>query len=157
MPELRALTVRQPYAWAIADLGKDVENRPWLTHYRGLVAIHAAGKFYESFPGFPVRTADRAYRAVKAKAELAQALPPDVPRIRPSRIVAVARLADVCDGQKCEPNMCSPWSIHGETHWHLADVRALPDPVPCKGKLGLWRLPADVEAAVRGQLEESNA
>ena len=26
-------------------------------------------------------------------------------------------------------------------------------PVPCRGSLGLWRLPEDVEAAVRAQLD----
>ena len=31
----------QPWAWAIAVAGKDVENRGWSTTYRGLLAIHA--------------------------------------------------------------------------------------------------------------------
>ena len=33
--EMRALTVRQPWAHAIAFWGKDVENRTWATHYQG--------------------------------------------------------------------------------------------------------------------------
>lgn len=41
----------------------------------------------------------------------------------------------------------SPWAF-GPWAWLLGDVRQLPAPVPCKGALGLWRVPADVEAAV---------
>jgi len=38
---LRVLTVRQPWAGAIAHLGKDIENRPQWWAYRGPVLIHA--------------------------------------------------------------------------------------------------------------------
>lgn len=38
---LRVLTVRQPWAGAIAHLGKDIENRPQRWAYRGPVLIHA--------------------------------------------------------------------------------------------------------------------
>lgn len=46
LPHL-ALSVRQPWAWAILCAGKDIENRSWQAvnhglHYRGRVAIHAA-------------------------------------------------------------------------------------------------------------------
>lgn len=38
---MKALSVRQPWAWAIIHAGKDVENRSRITRYRGPVAIHA--------------------------------------------------------------------------------------------------------------------
>lgn len=43
-----ALSVRQPWAWAIIHAGKDVENRSWqaVNHglrQRGRIAVHAAG------------------------------------------------------------------------------------------------------------------
>src|SRR5262245_47747274 len=37
-----ALTVGQPFAWAIVAGHKTVENRSWATHYRGPLLIHAA-------------------------------------------------------------------------------------------------------------------
>ena len=42
-----ALSVRQPWAWAIISAGKDIENRAWRApnpglSFRGRVAIHAA-------------------------------------------------------------------------------------------------------------------
>ena len=37
-----ALSIRQPWAWAIINAGKDIENRDWPTRFRGPVCIHAA-------------------------------------------------------------------------------------------------------------------
>jgi hypothetical protein len=36
-----ALSVRQPFAWAIFHAGMDIENRDWPTQQRGRVLIHA--------------------------------------------------------------------------------------------------------------------
>lgn len=41
---MKALSVRQPWAWLIVSGGKDVENRKWKTTYRGPVLIHASRK-----------------------------------------------------------------------------------------------------------------
>ena len=41
-PAVKALTIRQPWAWAVVYAGKDVENRRWQTSYRGPLLIHAA-------------------------------------------------------------------------------------------------------------------
>lgn len=38
----RALSIRQPWAWAILHAGKDIENRKWRTQYRGRFFIHAS-------------------------------------------------------------------------------------------------------------------
>lgn len=38
---MRALSVRQPWAWAIIHAGKNIENRNWQTKYRGPLLIHA--------------------------------------------------------------------------------------------------------------------
>lgn len=40
--DLKALTIRAPWAWAIAQGWKRVENRSWSTRFRGRIAIHAA-------------------------------------------------------------------------------------------------------------------
>jgi hypothetical protein len=39
---VKALSVRQPWAWLIIHGGKDIENRAWHTNVRGRVLIHAA-------------------------------------------------------------------------------------------------------------------
>lgn len=38
----KAISIRQPWAWAIIHAGKDIENRDWATKFRGPVCIHAA-------------------------------------------------------------------------------------------------------------------
>ena len=39
-----ALSVRQPWAWALLHGGKTIENRTWRRHYRGRIWIHASGR-----------------------------------------------------------------------------------------------------------------
>lgn len=39
---MKALSIRQPWAWLILHGGKDIENREWRTSYRGPVLIHAS-------------------------------------------------------------------------------------------------------------------
>lgn len=44
MLKIHALSIRQPWAWAILN-GKSVENRTWKTNFRGPFLIHASKKF----------------------------------------------------------------------------------------------------------------
>ncbi|MHC5748102.1 MAG: ASCH domain-containing protein [Nostoc sp.] len=39
---MKAISVRQPWAWAIIYALKNIENRGWPIHYRGDILIHAA-------------------------------------------------------------------------------------------------------------------
>jgi hypothetical protein len=39
---MKALSIRQPWAWLILNAGKDIENRDWLTRFRGPFLIHAS-------------------------------------------------------------------------------------------------------------------
>lgn len=39
---MRALSIRQPWAWLIVHAGKDIENRSWATKYRGPLLVHAS-------------------------------------------------------------------------------------------------------------------
>jgi hypothetical protein len=43
-----ALSIRQPWAWAIIQAGKDIENRTWRTDFRGPVCIHASAGMKQS-------------------------------------------------------------------------------------------------------------
>jgi hypothetical protein len=138
---VKTITVQQPWAAAIARYGKDIENRTWFTRYRGLIAIHAgaayAGVEAQSTVAFNAR---RNYGDVRVG-----------PRER-SAVVAVVDLVGIClvrDGLGCD---CGRWAIPQQYHWMLANRRALAEPVPCKGRLGLWELPDDVEAAVLAQI-----
>jgi hypothetical protein len=43
--KIKALSIQQPWAWAIFKAGNPVENRDWNTSVRGLIAIHAGKKY----------------------------------------------------------------------------------------------------------------
>ena len=38
---MRALSIRQPWAWLVVNGYKDIENRTWSTGFRGRVYVHA--------------------------------------------------------------------------------------------------------------------
>jgi hypothetical protein len=42
---MKALSIRQPWAWLIAAGYKDVENRTWPTRFRGEFLIHSGKRF----------------------------------------------------------------------------------------------------------------
>ncbi|MGL4619937.1 MAG: ASCH domain-containing protein, partial [Chroococcidiopsis sp.] len=42
---MKALSIRQPWAWLIVNGYKDIENRNWRCYYRGLLLIHASKTF----------------------------------------------------------------------------------------------------------------
>lgn len=46
---MKALSIRQPWAWLIVHGEKDIENRTWSTRYRGPVLIHAGKKLDPDF------------------------------------------------------------------------------------------------------------
>jgi len=144
--ETRALTVRQPFAACIAHGGKTVENRDWATGWRGPLLIHAA------------RTADHGafdHPPVVAALETADAWP--AAGIL-GAVVAVAVLADCHPGHDCTRPACRPWGLRhpGAWHWVLTHIRALPEPVPARGALGLWRPgPGLVRQVIGGRLAET--
>lgn len=45
---MKALSIRQPWAWAIIAGHKRIENRSWQTAYRGPLLIHAGGRMSAS-------------------------------------------------------------------------------------------------------------
>jgi hypothetical protein len=156
-PIIKALTVKQPWAWAITHGTKRTENRTWAppSSWSGFLALHAA-------------------KTVAAKDMTALANTPGMDgRQMPRRdrlvcgaVVALARVVDVhaANERTCGGN-CLDWGLFPANpkttkplnHWCLADVTVLKRPVPCAGKLQLWTLPADVAAAVAAQTRRSRA
>ena len=181
MAEMRALTVRQPHAGFIAHLDKRTENRSWRLpdRYKGMrIAIHAAATVDRDDISAPMGAeASGSLFASTAEWDAWRfwhlgRKPRDAanwpPKLALGAVVAVATLAgchrfdwdEFCgySGDWSEtsrhPGLCSPYAALGvDWHWELSDVHPLPEPVRCRGMLGLWRLPGDVEETVRKQLE----
>lgn len=133
---MKVLTVRQPWADAIVHGGKRCENRTWTppTALIGMrILIHAA------------KTPDRA--AVLCRDQTW----PDQRGV----ILAVATLTGYHAANATGPLCCAPWGNPDAYHWQLADVLALPEPVPAKGALGFWTSDPGVLAAVTLLLPET--
>lgn len=151
---LRVITVRQPWAEAIAEAednpaAKLVENRSrgFPSQYRGLVAIHAG----------------QAPSLTGARSPLVRDLLGTGWSQRAARgaVIAVADLVDVHPSAGC----CRPWGEdtypHGPsgepvtqvTHLRLERVVSV-RPVEARGKLGLWRPDTDLLLEVCHRLAE---
>ncbi|MDE3077782.1 MAG: hypothetical protein KGJ86_20365 [Chloroflexota bacterium] len=169
-----ALTIRQPWAWAI-EHGKHVENRSWEVTFRGPLWLHAGARSRWDPDGAEFRPLRNAWgRWLASEVPGWAGLPSsDVLLGRRTTLMpfgAVAALAEVTGchhARDCEARTvtisstavptCSPWAVRGQYHWLLANVRPLASPVPCRGALGLWRLPEDIEQQARTQLETARA
>ena len=139
----RALTVKQPWAACLASGQKLTENRTWATRQRGPFLIHAGVTWdAQAAPRDATAWVKEAWAFHRAPAHLhAQG--------------AILAVADLDDCHPYEPGCCATvWAekAAGLWHWVLGSVRALPEPVPCKGSLSLWRPSPDVLAAVLKQI-----
>jgi len=154
--DLRAITIRHPWAWSFTTslLGpadrKDTENRSWKlpARYKGVtVALHA-GKTRDNVTLLPVPAATAALRQACAGRQ-----PPD-PMLTPGAVLAVVTFAGCHDSAECgAPAACSPWALPGERfHWQAAALTPLAEPVPCDGALGFWEVPGEVHAAILARL-----
>jgi hypothetical protein len=136
---MRALTVRQPWAAAIAHGPKRIENRPNpipAAHVGTNILIHAG------------------------LAEDENALPADMVQQWPRHFGAIIAVATLTSShQAARPRCCAPWGFPQTDneklwHWELENVQAVPHPIlGVRGQLGLWTVEDDVLAAVQRQLD----
>lgn len=166
---MRALTLTQPWAGLVASGIKLVENRPRsmikVEDFGKPFAIHASrvidagvyDRIFEIAPELLPRGTmlDRATWQVLARLT--------------SAVIGVATIDKVLAGGWTAENICShadllsfsngellgPKQVRwffGPVGYLLRDVRALAEPVPCRGFQGFWTLPPDVERQVVEQL-----
>lgn len=161
---MKALTVQQPWAWAIFH-GKPIENRTQCWRYRGPLAIHAGARW-----------SDRGERDQRVRGIVADHLvrtDQDAARAwlrtrkMPRNFVAFGAIIGTVDLVSCHKATiecsftgdCYRWGepphdgrddkgrferARSITHLVLENPRLLDDPIPCCGALGLWIPPADI-------------
>lgn len=116
--EVRAITIKQPWASAIFYQGKDIENRSWATKYRGPLLIHSGLVYAKDAPKlFP--------------ANMTCPEPCDITMLY-GCILGVVDLVDCVSEHK------SRWWL-GEYGFVLKNPRLFRKPYECRGKLGLWK------------------
>lgn len=121
---MKALSIRQPWAWLILNAGKDIENRVWKTQFRGPVLIHASA-------GMTISEYGMAALFVARQVHPGIVLPTmaDLPR---GGIVGQVEITDCVDGS-CSPWFCGPYGFV------LANPKPLPFK-PCKGSLKFFEV-----------------
>lgn len=176
---MRAITIQQPYAFAVASGVKDVENRtrsiPWRSAVGQRVAIHAGKAWYDGaehddrIVKLGEQTVARMHAGEVPGASLLGFLVPQGHFL--GSVVALATLAEVHWAGACRASLvrrqrpvdgeaeatdargfCSAWAE--PDCWHLVwtGTVALLKPVPTRGFQGLWTLPTEVEWAVAQQV-----
>lgn len=143
---MMALSVRQPWLYCITHLGKRLENRTWVTRYRGPILLHAAkGMTREEY-----LHAALFINAQHRKAPKLGTAPPTLPlfeTLQRGGIVARANLIDCIKSPGALPLGKSrawgdehivPWWM-GPVGFVLDDVEPLPF-IPLAGKLGLFEV-----------------
>lgn len=138
---MRAISLWQPYASAIALGHKAIETRSWSTRYRGPLAIHAAQRFRGDEKRFA--QVERALGRVPARLPL-------------GAIVAVVDLVDVKPTHDLELTISPIERMYGNYEpgrfgWMLENVRALPEPLPYVGRQRFFSVPDElIERALAG-------
>ena len=173
---MKALSLWQPWASLIALGVKTIETRSWSTTYRGPLLIHAGQHLarLDEAPacwdllGLDAYTATRSTEAPSRFPEGEQVAAP----LPLGAVVATCTLEFVVptedvrfDGTQgsdyvlvASPSRATLHSqsgneplgdfTRGRYAWALADIRPLPEPIPARGRQGLWTPDADLIAAV---------
>ena len=173
---MKAITVRQPWAFAICYFGKRVENRDWdirgsnTAQARRLVGadiiIHAAkgctrdewedaADFMASFPHPHTETKSETIKTIPRGVIVAQAKLVAVTRTLDNGcrvpVEAGAATCSLCGATRMYTACPSadPWGIPGTVGLILDNVRVLPVPVPFKGTLGFFEVPDGAPCGAR--------
>lgn len=141
---MKAITVQQPWAWAIFRAGKDVENR---ADRRG---EDMAVRRWNALGPRLVHTSQRdagedAFHTVKALSPVEPGIP-GMPTHDPSwaygAVIGVVTVAGVHGSRQCwdyaTDRLCSPWAQPNAAHLVLTDARLFFRGYPARGQLGSW-------------------
>lgn len=129
---MKALSIRNPWAWLIINAGKDIENRSWPTKFRGRFLVHASAGMtkaeYEYVQDFILGT------------EMFAGNPHiDLPPLYELKRGGIIGSVDLVD---CVRESDSCWYM-GEVGFVLRDPRPTPF-IPYKGRLGFFDVPDEL-------------
>ena len=121
---MKALSIRQPWAWLICAGFKDVENRTWPTDYRGRIYVHAGKRFDYDGYNYLCRHADM-LRGI------------DIDQWATLVVYPATGIIGEVDIVECTTDSDDPW-FEGPFGFVLANPVLYEHPIPYKGRLGLF-------------------
>lgn len=142
---MKAITLWQPWASLVAHGFKKFETRSWATTYRGPLVIHAAKRFTEQ---------EKWYCLHDFKEQLVEGGIRRLSEIPLGAALCVVDLVDVLPTDTVYPTISRIERKAGNYQagrfaWKLENLRPFPEPVPMKGRQGLWTLMAEEMAHLR--------
>jgi hypothetical protein len=121
---MKALSIRQPWAWLILNASKDIENRDWPTKFRGRVLIHASkGMTIDEYDGALYTALHAGFRSYFPRRE----------ELARGGIIGSVEIVD------CVTKSDSPW-FFGEFGFVLRNPKPFPF-IPYRGQLGFFDVP----------------
>jgi hypothetical protein len=154
---VKALSLTQPWAHLVMLGAKQWETRSWKAFHRGEIAIHASKNYPNWARNYEIN------RHFKEALVRASSRPNDVI----GKIIAIATLTDcrpttdfwieemypasdravvISDAEAAFGNFEA-----GRYAFKLENVRPV-KPIECKGALGLWTVPPEIEHAIRQEV-----
>lgn len=115
---MKAISIKQPWAWAIFRKGKDIENRSWPTKVRGQVYVHVSKHLDKYAPK------DLLFEYTKAALDLD-------PFTKGAGIIGSVEIIDCVDKSQ------SPW-FQGRYGFVLKSPRPVKHFIPYKGQLSFF-------------------
>ena len=124
---MKVISIKEPFATLIKDKVKIYETRSWKTNYRGEIYIHASLSLSKS------ERVESANKYLKSE-------------IKPGFILCKCELVDCIpmtdefikninkETSECDYGLYS----EGRYAWKLKLLEVLDEPIPAKGKLGIW-------------------
>ncbi len=172
---MKGLSLWQPYATFVAVGAKRYETRSWSTSYHGPLAIQAAKNFPEEYRRMLAMQEPFHSTFIRASYRIG-------PLKAPEKWIPLGAIVAVCDLVDClripEPYLPTTWTIErangsplivtlppsepersfgnyeaGRFAWVLDNIRALPQPIPCRGGQRLWNVPTEIEQRLLGMLK----
>lgn len=146
---MKAITLWEPWATLVAHGYKRFETRSWPTHYRGPLVIQAAKRIpqLEELRPEAIRAALKAIGIVRVG---------DFPfgcALAVVDVTAVYRTETVL-AEELVVGEALAFGDYGPGRyaWRLENLRRLAQPVPLRGRQGLWPLRGDELTAVLGEM-----
>lgn len=134
----RALSLWQPWAWAVASGHKPIENRGWKPRnaMNTWIAIHAG------------------MRVDKDAIATVRDVTGEDPVLDHGVILGIARLVDVIPAGARESELDEHERVwfNGPYGWRFDAAIQFSDPVPCRGYQSLWTLKPSVRNQIAGRL-----
>ena len=124
---MKVISIKEPFATLIKDGVKIYETRSWKTNYRGEIYIHASLAYSKSENVF------------KAEGYLKSKVNPGYIICKCNLVDCIPMTEEFISNIKNNTNE-SDYGRYGEGRyaWKLELIEVLNEPIPAKGKLGVW-------------------